>query len=105
MHSSQSASSHWGQGAFIVTRKHQVPLERLNDPRAMINLFVGMQVALFVGVLIGIWVKSATSNEPYFAILGPYLLFTWLPTALVLALVGTIMYRRAKRKCAARENE
>ncbi len=105
MHSSQSASSHWGQGAFIVTRKHQVPLGRLNDPRAMINVFVGMQVALFVGVLIGIWVKSATSNEPYFAILGPYLLFTWLPTALVLAFVGTIMYRRAKRQCAARENE
>ena len=71
----------------------------------MINLFVGMQLALFVGVLIGIWVKSATSNEPYFAILGPYLLFTWLPTALVLAFVGIIMYRRAKRKCAARENE
>ena len=92
-----------GKGAFNVTRKNQAPVERLNDPSAMITLFVSMQLALIVGVLIGNAVKSANSNEPYFATLGPYLLFTWLPTALVLALVGTIVYGRAKRIRASHE--
>lgn len=80
-------------------------MERLNDPNAMFQLFAGMQLALFVGVLIGTWIKSATSNEPYFEVLAPYLLFSWVPTAIVIAIVGIILLKRAKRISAQGRKE
>lgn len=88
-----------------MTKKRQTPQERLNDPNAMFQLFAGMQLAMFVGVLIGTWIKSATFNELYFDVLAPYLLFTWVPTALVIAIVGIILFKRAKRISAQGRKE
>jgi len=88
-----------------VTKERQTPQERLNDPNAMFQLFAGMQLAMFVGVLIGTWIKSVTSNELYFEVLAPYLLFTWVPTALVIAIVGIILFKRAKRISAQSRKE
>lgn len=88
-----------------MTKERSAPLERLNDPNVMIRLFAGMQTALFVGVLIGTWIKSASSDEPYLEVLAPYLLFTWVPTAIVIAIVGVILFKRAKRISAQGETQ
>lgn len=81
-------------------KNHKTPLERLNDPNAVLKLFAGLQVACLVGVLLGNWVKSAASGVPYLDGLAPYLLFSWVPTAIVIGVVGVILFRRAERIAA-----
>ncbi|TFD85545.1 hypothetical protein E3T61_17295 [Cryobacterium lactosi] len=79
-------------------KNRKTPLERLNDPNVVLRLFAAIQVACLVGVLLGNWIKSAASNTPYLEGLAPYLLFSWVPTAIVIGIVGIILFKRAERK-------
>lgn len=81
-----------------MARKHMTPLERLNDPNEILKLFAFMQPASLVGGILGTWIKSSASNEPFFEILPQYLLFGWVPVAIILAVVGILLFKRAERK-------
>lgn len=88
-----------------MTKKRLTPLERLNDPNEILKLFTWMQLAWFVGMLIGNWIKSSYSNEPFFELLPQYLLFGWVPAAITIAIVGIVLFKRAERKSARGQKE
>lgn len=88
-----------------MTKNRLTPLERLNNPNDILKLFTWMQLAWFVGILIGNWIKSLTSNEPFFELLPQYLLFGWVPAAIVLAVVAIVLFKRAERKSARGQKE
>lgn len=73
----------------------KTPLERLNNPNSIIRIFVGLEVAAFVGTLIGVWLRSLNSPDTYLQLLAFQLPFVWVPVAIVIAIAGVILFVRA----------
>jgi len=88
-----------------MTKKRLTPLERLNDPNEILKLFAWTELAWFVGILIGNWIKSLYSSESFFDLIPEYLLFGWVPAAIAIAIVGIILFKRAERKSARGQKE
>lgn len=79
-------------------RSKMTAQERLNSPSEIIKLLSMMQVALFLSSVFGCWLKSTNSDDTFGAILASYLPFGWAPIALMLAIAGLLLFRRAERR-------
>ncbi|WP_156759486.1 hypothetical protein [Microbacterium karelineae] len=73
------------------------PLERINDPNAVLNLFILFEVAMFVGAVLGAFIRSLVTDQGLVDSFMYQMLWIWLPVAALIAITGIVMFRRAER--------
>lgn len=83
-----------------MVKQRLTPLERINDPNAVLKLFILFEVAMFVGALLGAFVRTLVTGHDVVDAFVYQMLWIWFPVAVLIAIIGVVMFRRAERKTA-----